>query len=408
MKPPVRWISPEAPDRPDPRVVTMLESAAQVDEWPEARYERVRRRAAETLAGGRRRALRTAGAAALAVGAAAALLLVVLRRPAPGAEESRWRTVELGSLGSLQVTADAQLRLGTEAEDPDERRAYLLAGSARAHVAKQDPRRPFALVTPHFRVVVVGTRFSVSVAGDLSAVSVEEGRVRVESAAGGSLLLGAGERADSRDPRLKPAPPTPAAAPAPALPMEQTASGCPRSGPLAERKQCLRRLSQGAGLEAQNALYALGLMARDEERDSAGAIEAWGDYRRRFAQGLLAPEASLDLLRELLVAKRHAEALAQAEQFQESFPGDPRAAEVSLIRAKLLCTRFGRLAQAQTAFGLALSSARGEVREDAVYARAACVELLSGPEVARAAWRRYLEEFPDGPHAGAVRSRLAP
>ena len=46
-------------------------------------------------------------------------------------------------------------------------------------------RLPFVLVTPHARVSVVGTRFTVSVAEAASRVDVTEGRVRVERAGGG-------------------------------------------------------------------------------------------------------------------------------------------------------------------------------------------------------------------------------
>ncbi len=52
------------------------------------------------------------------------------------------------------------------------------------------PKQPFSVTTPNFRVLVLGTRFSVSLEG----VSVERGRVRVVATDGHELrVLGAGE-----------------------------------------------------------------------------------------------------------------------------------------------------------------------------------------------------------------------
>jgi tetratricopeptide (TPR) repeat protein len=180
-----------------------------------------------------------------------------------------------------------------------------------------------------------------------------------------------------------------------------------RERALPARRTCLERLAAGDGVPAQNALYSLGLLEREHGR-TAAALAAWRTYERRFAAGLLAPEVSVAILRSLLDDRRYAEALARAEAFEQRFAGETRRPEVALIRAKLLCLRFGRLDDAQAAFEAALAATTPSVRQDALYARAHCLQLLAGEAAARQAWRAYREAFPDAPRGRSVESQVAP
>lgn len=92
------------------------------------------------------------------------------------------------------LDADTHLHLRYE---HGQRQAELLHGEAIFHVARQ-PQRPFIIDSGLARVRVLGTRFVVNRLPDRLRVSVEEGRVQVDSLAhsGESLVLGDGEVAE--------------------------------------------------------------------------------------------------------------------------------------------------------------------------------------------------------------------
>jgi len=404
-------------DRPNEHVLDLLHKAGSVPEWPDSRYTSVYERIDRTVQHANR-SIFAAGAGrsvVLAVGAAtAAVLIALLARPMlrRDANESLWRTVSLGDAGTLEVTSGTQLRLDELASpNADEQRVYVLLGPARATIAKRALEQPFVLVTPHLRVVVVGTRFSVDVTRDRTSVSLQDGLIRIESLAGGSAILSSGQSISSADPRLaRPTTTEDRMAPIPsagasAPPAQQIVCGDERSIPA--RRKCLEQAAGGDGLPAQNALYALGLL-ENEQGDHQAALDAWRRYERRFPRGLLAPEVSIAVLRTLLDDKQYAEALRQTESFGQSFADDARRAEIALIGAKLLCLRFGKLPEALAAFDQALVVTTQSAREDGLYSRAVCIDLLSGRAAAQNAWRAYLEEFPDGAHAQQARSRVAP
>lgn len=97
---------------------------------------------------------------------------------------------EPASLALAQATVE--LAAGTHARwQSAERRLRLEAGSVRADVDPR-PHRSFTVETPDFSVLVLGTRFEVSLEG----VSVERGRVRVLAKDGRVLaaMLGPGQR----------------------------------------------------------------------------------------------------------------------------------------------------------------------------------------------------------------------
>jgi hypothetical protein len=267
-----------------------------------------------------RRSLLVLGLAALAAGAVVAILLAINHRapaggvvmaPAPAAPVAaapaglppQARSIHLGGRGDLYLWPEAEVTL-PPGRDAARRGAYdvrLERGRIAAVVGPRAPDEPLAVVTPHLRVVVVGTRFSVALEGDVTAVAVEEGKVRVQRGEQTVLLL-AGDSIRSDDPRL--------GAPAPC------------AGGVVERRACLLRAAAGEGLAAENALLALALLERDEAGDRATALARLREHQRRFPRGVLAPEVALSLARTLLVDGRRAEACAEAHAFTRAFPRD--------------------------------------------------------------------------------------
>jgi TolA-binding protein len=313
----------------------------------------------------------------------------------------------------VAVTEASVLRLPDPESAGAERRVFLLSGELVAQVAPRPPSHPFVVVTPQLRVVVVGTRFRVVVGEGITRVSVQEGRVRLESAAGKELLLERGDAARSdEEPRFLPTP-AQVAPPAELLALDSRppAAGvgeCALEQAVPTRRACYEKVAGGEGLAAQNAVYALALLARDEEHHGARAIRHFREYERRFEQGLLAPEVAVSLMRELLQQQRFAEALQAADRLRRRFPSDPRAAEAALVHANLLCTHFGQLEPAMKDYEEALGPpARPSVREEALFSRATCEQTLGRAEEARRTLRLYLELYPAGSHAAEVARRLA-
>jgi len=238
-----------------------------------------------------------------------------------------WRQVDLGSVGKLSLSASASVRLPASAPAlGDPYSVNLESGELCAAIAHRDTEKqgPFVVEASSLRVVVVGTRFCVS-AGDTpesSWVSVEDGRVRVERD-GRSATVSAGEVLQGGDPALRAPPSVPraAVAPTPGVSSSRKAGTCAATDPLPVRRRCLWRLAGGDDLAAQNALYMLGLLARDEERDGLAALSIWQTYRKRFSHGAMTAEIDLAMLKELTAQDRFDEVVTISDQFLGSFPG---------------------------------------------------------------------------------------
>jgi hypothetical protein len=252
----------------------------------------------------------------------------------------------------------------------------------RAQVDPQDPRRPFAVETPHFRIVVVGTRFDVLVECDASSVSVLEGRVRVERN-GVEVLLGAGESIRSDDYRFGQAlPPSPQPRPK----VEKARSSrlpstrvCAREPELESRMHCLERLAAGGGMAAESALYMLGLLARDARAEPRTAIDYWLRHKRRFPAGALAPEAAFAVFETLLTDGSAEEILEASADFERRFPSDPRVAEVMLARVRLLCADPGRLHEGRALLETLQARAPPSLTDRLARVEALCQESEASP-----------------------------
>jgi hypothetical protein len=82
----------------------------------------------------------------------------------------------------------------TRLREVGEKQAFLESGTLRVEAVRQDPGRPLRLLTSHGEARVVGTRFSVVAAPDLTRVEVTEGRVRLSRGKDGAAVdLAAGQ-----------------------------------------------------------------------------------------------------------------------------------------------------------------------------------------------------------------------
>ena len=394
----------------------LLERAAQVEPWREAdRQETWRRLAAGPEPRRGRLAWLTAASAVAAI-----IVAVDLGSPNPlpqggrgqgeganplpqrgrGQGEGAVHLVDLGSLGTLEAGTAAVYHMAGP------RTLLLSSGRVCATIRHRDPSMgPFVVLAPSLRVVDLGTRFCVETAAGRTAVEVTEGKVRVEAEGGRSVSVAAGQRVDSADARLVPAS---AAAPVPAVaPQEATPPSCDRLGALEARERCFAAASTGDDLAAQNALYSLALLARDQRRDGAAALTLFQTYLHRFPAGPLAPEASLGILTELEAESRYAAAAAEAQRYLTAHPGENKAPEVRLILANLERERLGRPEAARDAYAQVLQGqADREVQGEALFGLALSELQLGQRADAEGALRRYLAEHPAGARAADAQRLL--
>lgn len=183
---------------------------------------------------------------------------------------------------------------------------------------------PVRIETPHVVIEAQRSRFLAEVVRSGTSLVVEEGEVVLRS---GSMtrVVRAGESLI-----WPPAPLIPARlleAPAPAE------ARCTAS-PAGARRDCLEAEAATSSLDAQAALYELGVLEMKSGRLD-GAVEAWRQSLRRFPDGVLHPEVRLALLIALVRARRFAEAEVTAREFEAACPGDPRRAEVGTLRPLL-------------------------------------------------------------------------
>ncbi|MFO0599026.1 MAG: hypothetical protein U0228_27200 [Myxococcaceae bacterium] len=169
------------------------------------------------------------------------------------------------------------------------------------------------------------SRFLAEVTASGTTVLVEEGEVVVRSR-GTSQTVKAGASVTVRA--------AAAAIPEPLLTPAASSSRCNSMPQGTERLSCLEAESAGAGLDAQAAIYELGVeRAHAGNRD--GALAAWRDSLARFAGGVLEPEVRIALMIELTQARRDADAIAAARDFEARFPDDARVGDVRSLRERL-------------------------------------------------------------------------
>jgi hypothetical protein len=413
MNEPTPWKQDPAVPPPEP-LAELLEEGRRLKPFQPAAQARVwrdieRRRAVSVSFGWRQ-------AAPWALATALAVLVVLARLPGHAPERSAGMLqVDLGEVGQLEATPGSVLHLPPPSMSPrDGYRLSLESGRVCAHVAHRDLARegPFVVEAPRLRVIVVGTRFCVEAGPAWTTVSVSEGKVRVERPHVADFFVAAGQsfRSDAPGEAVAPVPVvgTPARTAIPESPRVRTPARCPDEPNPVRRAECYAALATGDGLPAQNALFALAQLRRNELHDGPAAVVLLHNYLARFPEGVLAPEARQTLIAELAEEHRSDEALAEAERYLDGAAWDGRAAAVALLRANLLRQSGGRNAEALAVYRQILArGAPPEVRDDALFGAAASALDLGETAAGRADLERYLHEIPAGKHAGEARTLLA-
>jgi len=210
---------------------------------------------------------------------------------------------------------------------------------------------------------------------------------------------------------LPAATPAPAAAPEPTAAeldaIEASAAQARRSGDAQAAERGYLQLARSSGLRAENALYELGLVRLHLEKDTAGALAAWQEYRDRFPAGQLATEVDLSVLAALERAGRVAEAVREGESFLAARSQSERGGEVHALLGSLLQQR-GDCARALPHLEAGAQALLSDARADELaYRRALCLRALGSKEVAASALREYLERFPAGRFRASVERALA-
>jgi hypothetical protein len=254
---------------------------------------------------------------------------------------------------------DAQAELGraTEIAWRRERRSVELREGSVTIDVEHRPGQRFEVRTPRFVVEVVGTRFSVDMAG----VRTARGKVRVLSLDGTLIAyVEAGESwtAPIASPAPVPAlaPPAPAP-PAPPAPVSLTPAASPAAPPTPGLSADV-----AAGARLARARRAL---ARGDAAEARRAVEPVFRASREVAAEARAIHAE-----SYLVEGRHADAIEGYEIVVHDFPGTPQA-------------------------------------ESALYAVAQLESEHGSRAAARATLRRYLDRYPRGRFAKEAAERLA-
>lgn len=184
--------------------------------------------------------------------------------------------------------------------------------------------KPVRIETPHAVIEAQRSRFLAEVVKSGTFLSVEEGEV-VLRAGSSSRVVRAGQSL-----LWPPAPAIPVKLLVEPTPTEERCAG----SPLGARRDCLVAEAATRSLDAQAALYELGVLEA-KSGHSERAVEAWEQSLRRFPSGVLHPEVRLALLVELVRARRFSEAERVAEEFEVACADDGRRAEVSTLKALL-------------------------------------------------------------------------
>lgn len=346
---------------------------------------------------------------------------------------------------SSRDTEDVSLRLaagksklpdGTEVELGDGAQGTFRGEKARSTlefdngrldiaVARRSAGRPFVVKARSYEFVVLGTRFSVKVAGPRVDLDVTEGRVAVNGSDRQLKVVEVGGHwSNLDDTAAAQAPSTEAPASsvvrpaladvstrATALPNDVAAPSDPsicrdlaRTGKPKPAEQCYVAVASGNGLSAEMALYEVARLRRDVLGHPTDSLSALDEYERRFASGTLAPEvrmARVDLLARL---GRVDQALAASDQLLGSASGRARTLELRLLRGNLLRDKKQDCGAAIAEYRQ-IESDPGPRGDQAQYAHAQCLEQLGRGTEAIQIYRSYLAR-PKPQQAERARTRL--
>jgi transmembrane sensor len=232
-------------------------------------------------------------------------------------------------------------------------------------------------------VEVVGTVFQIDRRPERLIVSVERGRVRVESALleSGAQVLNAGDRLELNEPE-------PTRAPDNDIESEQALEA-----PTLEPRPQLDGGSSRAGSSRWRQLAVDG--------DFQGAWDMLGESGLRRETGEARTMAELLELADVARRSGHPnEAVAPLERSIEDYPRDRRAAVAAFTLGRVEADALGRHGAAARAFQRCLELDPPEALRETAYARLAEAHAAAGNYAgARAAAREYLRRYPEGRHA---------
>lgn len=317
----------------------------------------------------------------------------------------------------------------------------LARGEVGVSVTKRRPGERFEVHAGRYAFRVVGTRFTVEIAGGAARLAVAEGIVVVTD---GDLELGrfvagetwsgsvappapsveapreppaaAVEPARVEAPEVAPPPraPSPAVEDVPArapsppavrVPSSSECLGQSRAGATRRAAECLAAAATQRGLDGEIALVELARLRRDALGDTKGALAALSEYRARFPMGSLYEEAlgaSVDLL---VRAGDGPGALAESERLLRRVGSPQRRAELRLLRGNVLRVLESDCRRADAEYAAAASTGAERVADDAEFWRAVCLSSVGERDAAARAFTRYLER-PRAQHAAEAKSRL--
>ena len=342
------------------------------------------------------------------------------------------------------VTLDAGARFGVNHNDGKHFDTVLEAGRVRLSVTPGGPRR-WTIDCGVAKVVVVGTELVIDRQGPTVEVSVSHGRVLVQSShlAGGEVAVGAGESvriaasAASQDtlpktpgespeaPAAEPmrahhaathdSPPTPTT-PTPATTLEPAPPPTPSPGHepsarIAPAQEHARPPAPAPSIAARPAPAPSRSIAPAPAPTPPAAITPPpSSPPAPDPTPTPTPAPTPDpgeLLEAADIARRngeHTRAAALLEQFLATAGHDDRAPIAAFTLGRLEADVLVRPARAAAAFERALPRLPKALEADALARLALARQALGQPERARETARRYLEAYPDGPRAPAMRA----
>jgi len=340
-------------------------------DWSDAHAERVERAMRQ------RRRRRITARVALGVAAAGCLAAALAGYPGallapPGADT----TVRLAD-GSTVVplSPESVVTRAPAAAGRNDVTFELARGGARFTVV-HDASRTFRVVAGPVVVEDLGTVFTVERTGAQVEVAVSQGAVRVQWE-GGSAEVREGQRGVF---------PQPSAAPLAPEPPPAEPGDAPRAPLKAARPP--------------NAASSWRSLAQSGSFD-----EAWQAMHKPGAAPVRSQPEELMLAADVARLSGHpAEALAPLRRLLAEHRADPRAPLAAFTLGRVLLEELGRPREAGDAFVQAQAlDPDGALVEDASSREVECWSRAGDPVRARAAAERYLQRFPNGARAKAVR-----
>ncbi len=377
----------------------------------------------------RRRARRVVAAVAgltLLTAAAAALLLLRPGGTPPTQAPTRAAAaapLHFGLPSGDRVTATAGAQVQVASLDPRARRLVLADGTALFDVAPLGRGTSFEVATAHARVAVRGTVFSVTTTRARTVVRVYEGHVRV-TAAGRVVELDAGQTWASDGPSgdADPLGDEASAAAAARVARAPRVTALPEVQPLAETEEKEEDTPRhppatipAPRVAAETAADADANAEAAELAEVRGWISIGAAERARTVAHERAGDASssrpgawrlieADALRALA---RHAEAADVYDAAAQRLPAR-QAAQAGYLAASLRFERGGDARGALASLDAVAADAPGApLEERALALRARALADLGRDDEARVTARRYLERFPEGGQAAALRGLAA-